>query len=324
MRVEPDAGQSAEERAVLAHMTQTILARADLTVTPPESTHPAVIETAHVAQRVLRADPSDPLRLRALGRMLERARADIADPPPELGWPVDLVAPRAHLERSVARALKAVPKQEDHATGPPASAVVGWRDADTETIRETTILLAEVWPEACAELGEILVQIALLHGPAIDGFTDFGVHGAVFVRRDRLDRGADGLPGPVRLAEALVHEGAHTRCNAATVAAEPFLRPAEGDGPLVATPLRADPRPLTGLFQQAVVLARSVLLYRHLLDADRPATTTEAANAIRTRHDLLARSATDAVGTLRDHRDALTGHGLSVLDQAVDVARTHG
>ncbi|WP_406299942.1 HEXXH motif-containing putative peptide modification protein [Embleya sp. NBC_00888] len=324
MRVEPDAGQGAEERAVLARMTQTILARAELTATARESTHPAVIETAHIAQRVLRADAPDPQRLEALGRMLARARADIAAPPGELPWPVDLVAPRAHLERSVARALKAIPRRDDGNAPAPVSTVVAWRDTDTEIIHESTALLARVWPEASAELREILVQIALLHGAAIDGFTDFGVHGAVFIRRDRLQRGVDGLPGAIRLAEALVHEGTHTRCNAAAVAAEPFLCPVEGDGPLVATPLRADPRPLTGLFQQAVVLARSLLLYRRLLDADAAPPTPEAAAAVRSRHDRLARSAIDAVNTLLEHRDALTDHGTSVLDQAADVARARG
>ncbi|MGC0415587.1 aKG-HExxH-type peptide beta-hydroxylase [Embleya sp. AB8] len=321
MRVEPDAGQSADERAVLARMTRSILARAELTATPGESTHPAVIETAHLAQRLLRADPPDPERLAALGRMLHRAKAQITEPTPELPWPVDLVEPRAHLERSVGRALKAIPRRSDDREAPRTSTVVAWRARDRDTLAETIALLAATWPEAHAELREILVQIALLDGAAIDGFTDFGVHGAVFIRRDRLTAGADGLPGAIRLAEALVHEGTHTRCNAASVAAEPFLRPAEGAEPLVATPLRADPRPLTGLFQQAVVLVRSALLYRRLLDRAAPA---RGSAATRARHDLLARSATEAVGTLTTHRDALTEHGLAVLDQAADVARGRG
>ncbi|MFI1379733.1 aKG-HExxH-type peptide beta-hydroxylase [Embleya sp. NPDC020886] len=313
-------------------MTRSVLARADLVATPHEATHPAVVETAHLAQRVLHKDPPDAQRLAALGRLLDHARADIADPPAELPWPVDLVAPRAHLDRSVARALKAIPKPKGHEDGDGAepartSTTVAWRAQDTETWHATTVLLAAAWPEANAELREILVQIALLHGAAIDGFTDFSVHGAVFVRRDRLEPGADGLPGPVRLAEALVHEGTHTRCNAASVADEPFLRPAEGDGPLVATPLRADPRPLTGLFQQAVVLARSVLLYRRVLDtgtgvggnAGTGAGGTRATAAIRARLEQLERSATQAAGTLVEHRHALTDHGLAVLDQVAPV-----
>ncbi|MEV6975012.1 HEXXH motif-containing putative peptide modification protein [Kitasatospora sp. NPDC093806] len=329
MRVAPDAAQSAAERTVLARTTRSALARAGLTVTPAEAAHPAVVELAHIAQRLLRADPADqrpteqsPMEqspAERLGLRLAQLRAENAEdaagdseyvadparaagadvPPGAVDWPVDLAVPRPHLERSVARALRALPpprRQPDHGRpghgqpddgrpavgdrGPvpddglpatPGSVVVRWREREAGALGEAAALLAVAWPEAHRELGTVLAQIALLEGPAIDGFTDFAVHGAVFVRRDRLAPGPDGLPGPVRLAEALVHEGTHTRCNAASVTAEPFLRPAQGDARLVSTPLRIDPRPLSGLFQQVVVLARSVLLYERLLDL-RPVT----------------------------------------------------
>ncbi|WKU48797.1 HEXXH motif-containing putative peptide modification protein [Streptomyces sp. VNUA116] len=320
MRIAPDAHQSAEERTILARMTRSGLARAGLTVTAAEAGHPAVAEIAHLAQAVLRADAPGGERLARLGRMLDRARAGIAAAPPSaLPWPAEPAAPAPHLERSVVRARNSLPRQDGDTGTPLESTVVAWYEREVETLCETVALLAAVWPEAHAELGGILAQIALLDGPAIDGFTDFTVHGAVFVRRDRLGPGPDALPGPVRLAEALVHEGTHTRCNAASVAAQPFLRPARGDVGLVATPLRVDARPLTGLFQQVVVLARSVLLYRRLLDGDMrdPGTAT----AVRSRHAQLARSATEGVRTLADHRDALTDHGLAVLEEATTVAR---
>ncbi|MYV99723.1 HEXXH motif-containing putative peptide modification protein [Streptomyces sp. SID3343] len=314
MHVEPDAAQAAEERATLARTTRTVLGRADLRVTHEEAGHPAVVEIAHAAQRVLRGTPQ-PERLAALGRLLEHARAGITAP--DRGRPLRPAEPRAHLDRAVARALKAIPVREDAPLAD--SAVVAWRVRDIETLDRAEELLTASWPQAHAELGEIVVQVALLHGAAIDGFTDFGIHGAVLINRARLDPDPSGLPGPIRLAEALVHEGTHTRCNAAAVTAEPFLRPSGAADPLVATPLRADPRPLGGLFQQAVVLGRSVLLYERLLDHD-PA----APDAVRARCDRLARDAGAAVRTLREHREALSGHGAAVADQVAEVVRAYG
>ncbi|WP_371621568.1 HEXXH motif-containing putative peptide modification protein [Streptomyces sp. NBC_01116] len=319
MRVEPDARESAEERSALALIARTALERAGLEVSPQEAAHPAVVEAAHVAQHVLRSGPPAPERLARLTGMLDRARADrAATPAPGLPWPTDLAVPGPHLERSVARALKSVPDQDSASGVPHGSGVAGWRAAEKDAARRAVTLLESAWPGAAAELRAVLVQIALLDGPAIDGFTDFTVHGAVFIRRDRLTPDADGLPGPVRFAEALVHEGAHTRCNAASVAAPPFLRPVEGGGPMVTTPLRLDPRPLTGLFQQMVVLARSVLLYRRLLAEDTGALGTDP--AVQARHDRLARSAVEAVSTMTRHRDALTDHGTAVLEDAAQVA----
>ncbi|MFJ1785051.1 aKG-HExxH-type peptide beta-hydroxylase [Streptomyces anulatus] len=319
MRVEPDARESAEERSALALIARTALKRVGLEVSPQEAAHPAAVEAAHVAQHLLRSGPPAPERLARLTGMLERARADRAAVPASgLPWPTGLAVPGPHLERSVARALKSVPDPSIESGVPHGSVVAGWRAAEKDAARRAVTLLESAWPGAAAELRTVLVQIALLDGPAIDGFTDFTVHGAVFIRRDRLTPDADGLPGPVRFAEALVHEGAHTRCNAASVAARPFLRPVQGGGPIVATPLRLDPRPLTGLFQQMVVLARSVVLYRRLLADETAAFGTDP--AVQARHDRLAHSAVEAVSTMTRHRDALTDHGTTVLEDAAQVA----
>ncbi|MFI7292219.1 aKG-HExxH-type peptide beta-hydroxylase [Streptomyces anulatus] len=320
MRVEPDARESAEERSALALMTRTALERVGLEVLSREAARPAVVEAAHVAQHMIRTGHPTPERLTRVTGMLDRARSDRATTPSSgLPWPVELAEPGPHLERSVARALKSVPKRATEPDAPHGSEVTGWRAHERDTAHHAVALLRSAWPGAAAELSTVLVQIALLDGPAIDGFTDFTVHGAVFIRRDRLTPDPDGLPGPVRLAEALVHEGAHTRCNAASVATRPFLRPLKDDGPMVTTPLRIDPRPLTGLFQQMVVLARSVLLYRRLIADDTDEAGAHA--AVRLRHDLLARSAAEAVSTMTGHRDALTDHGAAILEDAALVAQ---
>jgi hypothetical protein len=115
---------------------------------------------------------------------------------------------------------------------------------------------------------------------------------------------------------------AHTRCNAAALT-DPFLlpeEPRESDSDasgrsgvlLVATPLRADPRPLTGLFQQTAVPARSVLLYRRLVHLD-PDPVVGA------RHERLLGSARQAVDTLGAHAELLTAHGIRLLRECADV-----
>jgi HEXXH motif-containing protein len=188
--------------------------------------------------------------------------------------------------------------------------VTFWRDTDRVVFTKAVNLLEAAWPQMLAELREMVRQVVLLRGDAIEGFTDFAVHGSVMINQARLATGSTGLPGPVRLAEALVHEGTHTRCNAAQMV-RPFLRPAGGDGELVMTPLRADPRPLTGLFQQLVVLVRSALLYRRL-----PVGEGIGDAAHRARLDRLIGQAHQSAETLARHLKALTSHGQEVLAEA--------
>jgi len=320
MRVEPDATEAVEERTQLLRRMRGVLERAELV--PPGSDvlrHPAAVEAVHSTQRMLRSGPLSPEQRRTLTERL-------AGVSPTFFGPAD---PQEHLIRSVARALRSVPTHLAGNGQPTTAEVAAWQGPEREALAQAIGLLTRVWPEAAAEVGRTVVEIALLEGDAIDGFTDFTVHGAVLVNRTRLTTSAAGLPGPVRFAEALVHEGAHTRCNAAALT-DPFLLPDAPDGPggtdtdgkpdasggrgvlLVATPLRADPRPLTGLFQQAVVLARSVLLYRRLARLD-------LGPVVDARYERLLGSARQAVDTLGTHTDLLTAHGNRLLTECADV-----
>ncbi|MEW1865498.1 HEXXH motif-containing putative peptide modification protein [Streptomyces sp. NPDC088194] len=304
MRVEPDAQEAVHERTQVLRRLRRVLERAELTPPAPEALrHPAAAEVAHLAQHALRLGPLRPEQHSRLAARLERV-------PPAAFGPAD---PQDHLDRSVTRALRAIPARQG-ADGQPVTAVLTvWDERERASLARALGLLTRVWPEAAAEVRETVTEIALLDGEAINGFTDFTVHGAVLIHRARLTDSAAGLPGHVRFAEALVHEGTHTRCNAAALTT-PFLEPgdqaqdADGTGRagelLVETPLRADPRPLTGLFQQTVVLARSVEFYlRH----------TGADPAVDSRRATLLRGAHQAVDTLNAHADQLTDDGKRLL-----------
>ena len=283
----------------------------------PHLSHPAVVAVAHALQRATRpgrlssqhhAPMADQLR-HAAARAVDSAQR--ASSNTGLWVSVDLAEPDSHLRESLARALAVIPPRrrsdDGDDQGLASSEVTCWRETDRAVFRETVDLLHAAWPQMLAELQEIIYQVALLHGKAIDGFTDFMVHGAVMINQARLVTGDTGLSGVVRLAEALVHEGAHTRCNAAAVR-HPFLRPVNGDGELVPTPLRADPRPLAGLFQQLVVLVRSALLYRRLPGVSNP--------AHRARQHKLIDQARQGAQTLARRAHALTDHGQEVLAEA--------
>jgi HEXXH motif-containing protein len=279
--------------------------------------HPAVVAAAHALQRATRSGrPSSQNHVTLADRLRHAAACAVssaqrASSNAGLWVSVDLAEPDSHLRESLARALAVIPPPRRSRGGDDqglaGSEVTCWRETDRAVFRETVDLLHAAWPQMLAELQEIIYQVALVHGKAIDGFTDFMVHGAVMINQARLVTGDTALPGAVRLAEALVHEGAHTRCNAAAVR-RPFLRPANGDGELVQTPLRADPRPLAGLFQQLVVLVRSALLYRRLPGASNP--------AHRARQHKLIDQAQQGAQTLARHADALTDHGQEVLAEA--------
>lgn len=228
-------------------------------------------------------------------------------------WSVQLASPQHHLRASLTRAIAQLPATVLAGRNPQQTVVTDWLDDHRAGFCAAANLLHRAWPQMLDELRVTVCQVALLAGNAVDGFADFTIHGAVLINCRRLKDDSHGLPGPVRFAEALVHEGTHSRCNAAVVA-QPVLRPAAAADPLtVMTPLRPDPRPLIGLFQQLVVLARCVLFYQRLLDSE-----VDGA-AVRARHKVLLDQAVKARDVLRRHRDQLTDAGYVVVTDADDV-----
>jgi len=300
VHVEPDARAAADERTTLARITVATLARVALTAHADEAAHPAVAEAAHLARGVLRDEADQgpsPTRRAALARTLDEARAGMAAPDPL--WPIDLSPPRAHLCRAAARTPKA--------PGAPERAVVAWRAADIEALDRTRHLIAAVWPTAHDELTRCISQIALLRGETVDAHADFVIHGAILIDRARVGATPRGLPARVRLAELLVREAGHTRCDAAGVTG-PLLRPVAA----------SDRRGLADLLRHAVGLTRRVLLHERVL-GHAPAPPA----SIPERRDRLAGEAAGVSATLARHRDAFTDRGNAVLDEVAALARSH-
>jgi HEXXH motif-containing protein len=317
MRLLPDHRSAATDQDGLLRLVRACLQRPELPPVPSDLGYPGFAAAAHCAQRLHRPGPTDPNereRLVAELRTMPRRAAASTHRAVRLpgGWNADLAPPEPHLDESLARALRQIPERND---GRAVTVhLTDWNDEQRDTVRAAADLLASLWPDMLAEMAVSVRQVAVLAGWGIDGFTDFAAHGAIFVNERRLAADAGGPPPRLRLAEALVHEGAHTRCNTAALAA-PFLTP---DGPaseaLVATPLRADPRPLSGLFQQVVVLARCVMLYDLVLRDD-PSPVPE----IPARRDLLLSQGRKGVAVAQAHRAQLTRAGRDVLDEAAEV-----
>lgn len=341
MRIQPDGAEAVAEQVAVARLLRTVLSKAVSqldgsdeplsrllagTVSSPGGPeldllcYPGFVAAAYDAQAARRAATQDSeergefaARLRDVA---EQARSSVRRAQGCLcpTWRVDLAPPEPHLHDSLVRAVAQTPKRPGRTDELREMAVADWRDEQRATFCEASCLLAVVWPEMLAEMTAVVRQVALLQGYGIDGFTDFTTHGAVFVNSQRLEPGDDGLLHHVRLAEALVHEATHNRCNAAALS-HPFLTDVDqGSQPLVTTPLRPDPRPLAGLFQQLVVLARCLVLYDRLLDG-----AFSGGQALRTRHERLLRQAEQAVKTAQRHSDRFTEHGRGVVAEAEDL-----
>ncbi|MGW7521058.1 hypothetical protein ACWGJ2_36305 [Streptomyces sp. NPDC054796] len=341
--VAPDARAAACDEDTVAGIALSVLA-ASGTEDAHRSLHgPALVAAAHAAQSADRPGrPGRTERIRVHGPDVRAAVVpEWIRPGPLSLSPVGPPAP--HLDRSVSRALASLPRTAD----PGTCRLAAWRDDERAVLDESTALLRSAWPELLAELREGVTEVALLDGHALDGFTDFVTHGAVFIRRGLLtpgpghgpgpcpgpcpghapDSGPDVLPGPVRFAEALTREGTRTRCNAAAVST-PFLVPSGEDagGPAVAGarqvpgPLRGDPRPVAGLFQEVLALVRRVTLYERLWEVAELAHEPLSARRCR-----LLERAVRAVDALRGQSSLLTSHGLGVLAEAEEATRlSHG
>ncbi|MCF6470679.1 hypothetical protein FAF44_20100 [Nonomuraea sp. MG754425] len=211
----------------------------------------------------------------------------------------------------VRRALAQAPAELDPATL--TSRLVPW--PEEPTLERAMELLATAWPAAYAEIDAVLAQAWYLTGHGLVGFTDFVAHGAAFVSDSRAIS-TTGVPAEVRLAESLLHEATHSLCNAAAVSEPLVASGPEGRAPLVATPLRADDRPLAGLLQQLVVLVRCASLYR------RAGAVVPEQGPLHERADALADQAGQAVTTLRRYHAHLTEAGSAVVETAAGQLAT--
>ena len=226
-------------------------------------------------------------------------------------WQLDLAESEPHLDAALARAAEQVAAIPNRPA--PEVAVGRWPEDKRELWCSSVCLLASVWPELLAELRVTIRQLVVIEGNGIAGFAaDFGAHGAAFINRKRLGD-FQGIPGRIGHAEHITHEGVHVRMHAASVA-EPFLVTPRDQAVLVKTPLRDDPRPLNGLFQQFVVVSRCRILFDRMLASE--ALHADEREPAQTRREQLAQDTARAAAVLSDHREALTDRGREVLDEA--------
>lgn len=169
-----------------------------------------------------------------------------------LGLPIDLASnPRGVLPSIV----KAIAMAKVAAGGNPTIQVMTAPDRELEDIlRSGAGILAEHWPEMLAEIATTVRQLFIFSSEKVIGFVDFRSHGAVWLRESAIRT-------PLQFAEELIHEASHVRLNAAHAVSPLFLN---DDRERYASPLRADPRPMFGVFHQMFVLCRLVEFYRRI------------------------------------------------------------
>ena len=204
---------------------------------PEEWSFPGIFAAAYDAQACCRSGaPSEDERNRLvarLGQAVTEARASVdraGDSPGTEAWRADLAPPAQHLHESLARAVAQAPKTPERAAALAGLRIGEWDTEDRAVFDQACALLEGLWPAMLGEVGVVVRQVALLQGYGIDGFTDVATHGAIYVNRTRLHPDEGGLPGPVRLAEAIVHEATHNSCNAAALSnpSSPTATPARG------------------------------------------------------------------------------------------------
>ncbi|WP_169391281.1 aKG-HExxH-type peptide beta-hydroxylase [Stappia stellulata] len=152
--------------------------------------------------------------------------------------------------------------QLSHLTGPPC-------DAALVELRASLALLRDHAPTSYSEMETLVSEIVPAHGEAVndlefDGASSLKRWGTVLINMSRSR-------SPAALAETLVHEAAHGTLFAMSPV-EFYLH--NGADARYASPLRADPRPLDGIYHATFVLARMHFAMRELTDA--PGITQDA------------------------------------------------
>ncbi|MFD8011590.1 aKG-HExxH-type peptide beta-hydroxylase [Streptomyces sp. NPDC059762] len=185
------------------------------------------------------------------------------------GIPFDIASnsPSVHsvLRQVVARATANAGDRGVHTRGPARNDVsVETADAASlDATRQALATIRAVWPELYAEMRSLIRVLVFFDESVTAGrvtiFTDSSYHGAILqTRRFALERGALH-----ETAGDLLHEATHTHLNAVLLCGEQFFT--RRTTSLHVTTFRSDPRPLSSVFHQVVVLAR---LAEYLLRAE--------------------------------------------------------
>jgi HEXXH motif-containing protein len=110
---------------------------------------------------------------------------------------------------------------------------------------EAFALLRRRWPAIEREARIFVQRILFMTGGMMLGATDVHYQGGILLDAE--------MRSPVRIAEQIVHEAAHTRLNSIVAGRKLVTNP---HTERFSTPLRADTRPMLGLFHQMFVLSR--------------------------------------------------------------------
>jgi HEXXH motif-containing protein len=169
-------------------------------------------------------------------------------------------------------------------------------------------VLASSWPAMRDELVEHVRLVTPFSSQQGGAFTNTAWQCGIFLRVDPRD--------PAGLLERLVHEASHARLN---VAMADIRLHEHGWDDTVPSPFRAGPRPVTGLYQGAVVFARAAAAldraYQWNGDPSYPVRIPRLVNQVR-----------EALATLRSVRLTELGQGLldDTAEQVDQLADTYG
>ena len=185
-----------------------------------------------------------------------------------------------------------------------------WSDLDTRVPRALT-LLDKASSALATEVRGLIVEVvgAVPGGPRSFGSaSSLTLWGAAVINLHKHRTMLD-------LIDGLVHEAAHTLLFGYAIE-QPLVTNAADEG--FSSPLRADPRPMDGVFHATFVCARLHLLYSHLMEADLGALCDE--RLVAERRTMLKGKFDDGAGTIARH-GRLTDLGEEILQASHDYMR---
>lgn len=185
------------------------------------------------------------------------------------------------------------------------------------TIASVLDALRRFAPSAARDIEEFISDLRVFRGRRLRGASAPSYFGAVLIREpDTADGHRDGAPGAstddeawLWFADHLTHEAAHHRLYLAC-ADDPLVT----ENVLVTSPVRNDPRPLSGVVHALWVETRLVTTFRNLY-ANRHALPLAEHDALRARLDEFEHTHHSCHATVAASRAHLTMTGLSILEQ---------